>query len=261
MKNLKKVLSLILVASIAVGFTACGSKAPVAETPAAPAATFKAGTYEGEAEGFHGKIKVKVTLSDEEITDIAVEQTETPGVGDQAIEEIVALIKANTSLKVDAVSGATYSSNGILAAVTAALEKAGADVEKLKSKDIASGEATGDVEKTADVIIIGGGGAGLAAAVTAHQNGSKVILIEKMSRIGGNTLISGGAHNAADPVRQAAQNIEDSPDKHYQQTFEGGDKLGDPALVRILADNTYDGIVWLESLGMEFKKEVFTVLG
>lgn len=261
MKNLKKVLSLILVASIAVGFTACGSKAPVAEVPAAPAATFKAGTYEGEAEGFHGKIKVKVTLSDEEITDIAVEQTETPGVGDQAIEEIVALIKANTSLKVDAVSGATYSSNGILAAVTAALEKAGADVAKLKSKEIAAGAATGDVEKTADVIIIGGGGAGLAAAVTAHQNGSKVILIEKMSRLGGNTLISGGAHNAADPVRQPAQNIEDSTEKHFQQTFEGGDKQADPALVRILAENTYDGIVWLESLGMEFKKEVFTVLG
>lgn len=254
-------MSLFLVAAIATGFTACTAKSAAPVAPAAPAATFKAGTYEGEAEGFHGKIKVKVTLSAEEITDITVEQTETPGVGDQAIEEIVALVKANTSLKVDAVSGATYSSNGIIAAVTAALEKAGADIAKLKSKDLASSAATGDVEKTADVIIIGGGGAGLAAAVTAHQNGSKVILIEKMSRIGGNTLISGSAYNAADPVRQPAQKIEDSADKHFQQTYEGGDKQGDPALIRVLVDNAYDGIVWLESLGMVFKPEVFTVLG
>ncbi len=214
------------------------------------------------------------------------------------------MVKANTSLKVDAVTGATYSSKGIIEAITAALKAAGADVEKLKAKDIASGETKGDVEKTADVIIIGGGGAGLAAAVSAHQNGAKVIVVEKMSRLGGNTMISGSAYNAADTERQSAltmtalekQTVEsilagtyedalvktwqetlkkewteylasgkttlfDSPSLHKLQTYLGGDKKGTPALIDVFADNAYPAVEWLESMGMQFKDYVFTVLG
>lgn len=298
MKKFRKILSLALVGLMIAGLAACGTKAP------AVASTFKAGTYEGEADGFHGKIKVKVTVTDTAITDIKVEHTETAGLGDKAVEEIVETVKANTSLKVDVVSGATYSSKGILAAITAALKAAGADVEKLKTKEIASGETKGDVVKTADVIVIGGGGAGLAAAVSAHQNGAKVIVVEKMSRLGGNTIISGSAYNAADPKRQSAltmtapekQTVEniiagtyedalvktwqdtlkkewteylasgkttlfDSPSLHKLQTYLGGDKKGTPALIDVFADNAYPAVEWLESMGMQFKDYVFTVLG
>lgn len=82
-----------------------------------------------------------------------------------------------------------------------------------------------------------------------------------MPRAGGNTILSGGAFNAVDPIRQTKQGIEDSTEKHYTQTFEGGDKLGNPELVKTLTENAYPAIQWLESLGMEFKDEVFTVLG
>lgn len=301
MKKFRKILSLVIVGLMIAGLAACGTKTPTTptETP-----TFKAGTYDGEADGFHGKIKVKVTVTATEITDIKVEHTETEGLGDKAVEKIVEMVKANTSLKVDAVTGATYSSKGILEAITAALKAAGADVEKLKAKEIASGETKGDVEKTADVIIIGGGGAGLAAAVSAHQNGAKVIVVEKMSRLGGNTMISGSAYNAADPNRQSAitmtapekQTVEniiagtyedalvktwqetlkkewteylasgkttlfDSPSLHKLQTYLGGDKKGTPELIDVFADNAFPAVEWLESLGMEFKDYVFTVLG
>ncbi len=200
----KKVISVILVFALVFSMTACAGN--VNEKPANNDVidkVFTPGTYEGEATGFHGPIKVKVTVSETEITDIKVEQTETAGLGDKAIEKIVQQIQENTSLDAPIVAGATVSSNGIIAAVTAALEKAGADIAALKAKSISDNSKTEDAEKTADVIVIGAGGAGLAAAVTAHQNGASVIVIEKMPRVGGNTIISGAAYNAADQKRQA----------------------------------------------------------
>ena len=199
---MKKVLSIILVISMLLSMTACANQSSQDQTNSENA-IFTPGTYEGEAEGFHGVIKATVKVSETAIEDITVVHTETAGLGDKAVENIVLQVKEGTTLNVPIVSGATYSSEGILAALTAALEKAGADIEALKSKESASEEpAQGDIEKTADVVIIGGGGAGLAAAVSAHQNGATVILIEKMPQLGGNTIISGSAYNAADPDRQ-----------------------------------------------------------
>ena len=267
-------------------------------------AIFTPGTYEGEAEGFHGKIIAKVTVTETDITDITVEHTETAGLGDKAVEKIVLGVKETDSLNVPMVSGATYSSKGIMAAITAALEKAGADIEALKTKEVEGAKAAEDAEKTADVIIIGAGGAGLAAAVSAHQNGASVIVIEKMPQVGGNTIISGSAFNSADPDRQASvemtdlekktvegiiageqtdpivkewqatlkteydaylasgkTSLFDSPTMHKLQTYNGGDKQGKPELISTFTDNTLPALEWLESLGMEFKDSVFTVLG
>lgn len=304
--KIKRVISIILILSMLLSLGACASNN--AEKTAGGDkvdATFTPGTYEGEAEGFHGTIKASVTVTETEITDITVTHTETAGLGDKAVEKIVLEIKENASLNVPVVSGATYSSNGILAAVTAALEKAGADIAALKSKALDnSSEAAGDIEKTADVIVIGSGGAGLAAAVSAHQNGASVIVIEKMPQVGGNTIISGSAYNAADPDRQSSltmtelekQTVEgiisaeqtdpevkkwqetlkkewdeylasgktqlfDSPTLHKLQTYNGGDKLGKTELISMLAENSPKAVEWLESLGMEFRDYVFTVLG
>lgn len=301
----KKVISLILALAMILSLAACGtnnSGEPADQNKVE--AIFKPGTYDGEAEGYHGPIKVSVTVTETEITDISVTHTETPGLGDKAVDKIVLEIKENTSLNVPMVSGATYSSKGIMAAVTAALEKAAIDIESLKNKNVAEEVKGEDVEKTADVIVIGGGGAGLAAAVTAHQNGASVIVVEKMPQVGGNTIISGSAYNSADPDRQALltmtdlekQTVEgiiaaeqtdpmvkewqatlkkeweeykasgkttlfDSPTLHKLQTYNGGDKVAKPELIDTFADNTLPAINWLESLGMEFKDEVFTVLG
>lgn len=82
-----------------------------------------------------------------------------------------------------------------------------------------------------------------------------------MDRIGGNTALAGGAYNAVDPERQSKQDIEDSLDKHFTQTFKGGDEKANPELVHYLVDNALDGIHWLEGLGLEFSDEVFTVAG
>lgn len=176
------------------------------------AQTFSAGTYEGAAEGFHGEVKVEVTVTEDRIVSIEVEEDETDGVGDKAIEQLVGQVIDTQSLNLDVVSGASLSSNGLLAAIAIALEAAGADVDALKTKEteVVTDVDEAIVDSTTDVIVIGGGGAGLAAAVSAHQNGANVILIEKMPRLGGNTIISGAAYNAADPARQALMEMSDN---------------------------------------------------
>lgn len=213
----KKVISIILALSMILSLAACASGTIDKDDANKGEAIFTPGTYEGKAEGFHGTIKASVTVTETEITDITVDHTETSGLGDKAVEKIVMEVKGNTSLNIPMVSGATYSSKGILSAIAAALEKAGADIEMLKSKELEKNETAEDIDKTADVIVIGGGGAGLAAAVSAHQNGASVIVIEKMPQVGGNTIISGSAYNGADSNRQASLTMTDLE----KQTVEG----------------------------------------
>lgn len=266
MKKITKKLAAALLLVMAVSLSACAGKdtdetPQTPQTPTAEEKMFTPGTYEGVAKGFHGDIKLTVTVDENKITEITAEHTETEGLGDNAVDQLIASAKEKNSLGLDLMSGATYSSEGFLAALEAALLKAGGDIEKLKVKADEAETEKEDVVLDTEVAIIGAGGAGLAAAVSAHQNGAKVIVIEKMPNVGGNTIISGSAFNAVDEKRQSAQGIEDSIEKHYTQTFEGGDKKGDPELVRVLVENAYPTIEWLESLGMEFKDTVFTVLG
>lgn len=263
MKKITKKLAAALLLVMAVSLSACAGK-ETPETPQTPISEekmFTPGTYEGVSKGFHGDIKLTVTVDEDKITEIKAEHTETEGLGDNAVDTLIASAIEKNSLGLDLMSGATYSSEGFLAALEAALVKAGGDIEKLKVKIDAEETEKEDVVMDTEVAIIGAGGAGLAAAVSAHQNGAKVIVIEKMPNVGGNTIISGSAFNAVDEKRQSAQGIEDSIEKHFTQTYEGGDKKGDPELVRVMVENAYPTIEWLESMGMEFKDTVFTVLG
>lgn len=160
--------------------------------------------------------------------------------GDQAIEQLVEQVIATQSLNLDVVAGATYSSEGFMAAILVALELAGADIAALQTKEAeVESEDTNISSQTTDVIVIGGGGAGLAAAVSAHQNGANVILIEKMPRLGGNTIISGAAYNSADPERQALLEMTENE----KETVEG-----------ILAEEQTDPLVleWQATLQEEW---------
>lgn len=250
----KKLLSVMLSLLLVMTLFGCQSSDS--------AISYKAGTYEATVAGHNGDLTVEVKVSETEILEVNIlKHMESPSISDAAIERIPVAIVESQSLAVDTISGATVTSKAVINGVTEALKKAGANIDKLlvkNDKEAVKGETK---VYTADVVIIGGGGAGLAAAVSAHQNGATVIVVEKMSRLGGNTILSGGALNAVDPVRQGAQGIEDSTDKHYTQTFEGGDKQGNPVLIRTLVENAYAGVQWLEELGMTFKDEVFTVLG
>ncbi|MDR1835026.1 MAG: flavocytochrome c [Fusobacteriaceae bacterium] len=163
----------------------------------------KDGTYQGTGMGNQGEIVVEVTIKGGRISSVTpVKHQETAGVADPAFERIPAGIVAGQTLAVDAVAGASMSSNGILDAAEMALEKAGADVKALKASQAAKSAARDTKKETYDIVVIGAGGAGLAAAITAQQAGAKVLVLEKMPRAGGNTIISGAAYNASDPERQ-----------------------------------------------------------
>ncbi len=233
------------------------------ETTDSDQAGSKNGVYIGEGRGCYGPIRVEVTLEGDKIKAIQIiEHNESPGVGEIAAKIIAEEITKYQSIAVDAVSGCTKSSNGVIAAVEQALEKAEVNIDDYwKKPDKSIVQARGRIEKKADVVVIGAGGAGLAAAVSAHQNGAKVLVLEKMPMVGGNTIRSGAAYNAVDPKRQSAQGIEDSIEKHYTQTYEGGDRLGKPEMVRTLVEKAYPVLEWLESMGMKFKDDIFTVLG
>lgn len=176
-----------------------------AQTPAAvKSGQFKAGTYTAAAKGMGGEVKISVTFTNNEIVSVKVlAQKETPGVGDIALEKLQAAVVEGQTLNIDGVAGASISSGAFFAAVADCVKQAGGDVAALKAKKptVAKAKAA-DVTETADVVVIGAGGAGLSAAVTAGQAGSSVIVIEKMPKVGGNTIISGAAYNTSDPERQ-----------------------------------------------------------
>lgn len=180
-----------------------------AETTAAEPAgdgTYKPGTYTASAQGNNGPVELSVTFSEDAITEITIgEHAETQGLSDPAFEKIPAAIVQYQSLGVDTISGATYTSNAILDAVADCVAQAGGDAEALRAVAVEGGEDTeGAVlaDSEVDVLVIGGGGAGLSAALSASQGGASVILVEKLSALGGNTFRCGGAFNTADPERQ-----------------------------------------------------------
>ncbi|WP_434927210.1 flavocytochrome c [Shewanella sp. HL-SH2] len=106
-------------------------------------------------------------------------------------------------------------------------------------------------KETTDVVIIGSGGAGLAAAVSARNHGAKVILLEKEPVAGGNTKLAAGGMNAAETKAQATLKIEDKKQVMIDDTMKGGGNLNDPALVKVLANNSSDSVDWLTALGAD----------
>lgn len=186
----------------------------------AMALAYTEGTYTAQAQGNNGPVTVSVTFSADAITEVAVtEHAETPGLSDRPIEEIPAAIVAHQSLGVDTISGATNTSNAILTAVADCVAQAGGDAEALKAVEVEAAPVE-DIEATYDVVVVGGGGAGLTAAITAAQQGAEVILIEKAGSLGGNTLIAGQGFNASDPERQANTEMSEALIKELKSYLE-----------------------------------------
>ena len=158
-------------------------------------------TFTKEVPGMHGPLTVELTLEDGKITDAKMtDSMETPGMGDAAAECVLSQIVENQSLDVDMLTGATVTSRIVLNAATAILEEAGCDMDALKAaRERSYGEQT---EYTADVVIVGGGGAGLSATATALEEGASVVLIEATDILGGNSLVVGGFMNVPIPELQ-----------------------------------------------------------
>lgn len=185
---MKKCIALVLVLTLLLGCFAAS----------AHAAAFSAGTYTVTVKGHNGPLTAEVTFSEAAITEVKItEHAETPGVADPALEQIPAAVVEYQSTAVDTIAGATVTSKAILAAVEEAAKQAGANPEELRVAVEKVVQDLGDRTENAEVLVIGGGGTGLAAAMSAIKNGAKdVILVEKMPRFGGSTSVSGAVISA-----------------------------------------------------------------
>ncbi len=263
MKKLTVFLMAFVLAFTLIGCSGKNSDTKPADNQSADTtetARFKAGTYEGTAKGLGGDVVATVVLSDNKIEEITVVgDKETEGIGTAAIETLPGLIVEKQSTQVDAVSGATVTSNAIIEAVTVALESAGVDVASLIPAETAN--STGEKSEETidvDVVVVGAGGAGMTAAIELKTAGVNVIIVEKMPMVGGNTVKSSGGMNAAETKVQERLGIEDSVETFIEDTMEGGHNLNNRELVTVLAKNSSDAIDWLDAIGAPLPEVSFS---
>ena len=163
----------------------------------------KGTTSVGTAKGFGGDVTVTLTLADGKITGCTAEgKDETEGVGSTAIDQLPGAIAESGSIAVDGVAGATVTSNAIKEAAAAALTAAGLNPADFQTAVAASGEKAEDSTVEADVVIVGAGGAGMTAAITAANEGKSVVVVESQAMVGGNSVRATGGMNAAKTVYQ-----------------------------------------------------------
>ena len=206
----------------------------------------------------HGECTVEIVLSEDALESVEVlSQSETPMVSDLALKEIPEEMVERQSVDVDSVSGSTVTSAAIKMAVKNALKEANADpanLANLPEEEIPQEDRVIETE----VAVIGGGGAGLAAAVSAAELGAKVTIIEKMPRLGGNTLICGCLMNAYDEEAHAAagDDVEAGIAERIEWTYKGGNEEGDMDLITRFVTESGPTFRWLrDEIGIEFYED------
>ena len=268
----KRVWAFLLAVSLAFAMTACSnssSETPAATTAAQPAQTqpetaateavsepagaYTAGTYTATARGMRGDVVVEAVFDADAMTQITVkENTETYGIGwgmsTTPVEVLPVLMVENQTVNVDTITGATITSNAIKTAVGDCVAQAGGDAAAMPEFHTVSEYAQ---TMEADVVVVGGGAAGLSAAITAAEGGAKVILIEKQGITGGSTARSGGKILAAGTAWQTKQDFEDNADQMFDYLMSFSEGLIDEELLRLFCDDSAENLAWLENMGVQ----------
>ena len=195
----KSVSALAMAAVIAVSLFGYGCGAKPASTSSDAGVS---GDFTGTAKGFGGDVSVTLTLTDGAITGCTAEgKDETQGVGSEAIAKMPGEIAESGSIAVDGVSGATVTSTAIKEAAAAALTAAGLNPDDYKTA-VENNATAEDSTVDADVVVVGAGGAGMTAAITAAAEGKNVVILESQSMVGGNSVRATGGMNAGKTVYQ-----------------------------------------------------------
>ncbi|MEG2330634.1 FMN-binding protein, partial [Anaerorhabdus sp.] len=215
--------------------------------------SYTAGTYTGVGAGYHGDVKVEVEFDEKNILSIQVlEQNETYGIGQgmetSPIESLPTKIMETQGLGVDTVTGATVTSNAIIEAISDAATQAGADASALK--DIKTEKKIQDESYDVDVVVVGAGGAGLAAAIRASGDGADVLVVEKQGIVGGATTRSGGKVMAAGTTVQKEAGITDNDQMMFDYLKEIGGEYIDDTKLKAFTDNALDVYNWMVDLGV-----------
>ncbi|ERK56880.1 flavocytochrome c [Gemella bergeri ATCC 700627] len=217
---------------------------------------FKEGSYDVEARGHNNSLPMKVTFSKNKIEKIEVDNSEeSEGLSEQVFKRLPKQIIEGQTLNVDAISGASSSSKGLIEGVEEAVKLAGADPEVLyvRPKPVVKWVKE-VVEEETDVIIIGGGAAGIASALRADELGLRVTLIEKQSFIGGAISISGGNQVVIGSKLQKELGVtDDTPELMFEDFMKNGNNKNVPELLNLLANNVGQTTDWLtDYVGVEY---------
>lgn len=182
---MKRMLAILTVLMMLVASTAFGEALPASVN----------GDFVGTAQGFGGDVVVTLTLTNGEITAATAEgASETEGIGSIALEQLTTDMAASGSIAVDAVAGATVTSSAVVEAAKKALEAAGLNPDEYAVA--IEGKKGDDIIRNCDVVIIGAGGAGMTAAITAVDAGKSVVVLESQAMVGGNSVRATGGMNA-----------------------------------------------------------------
>lgn len=209
---------------------------------------YQAGTYTAEADGNNGPVKVSAEFSGDAILSITVdEHQETTGLADPAIEKIPERIIEGQTLNVDAISGATNTSNAILTAVANCVEQAGGNVESLKT--VTAAQSSEIVEMEADVVVVGGGASGSGAALSAAQSGAKVVLLEKAASVSGAGTMAGVLFADHSSLQKEAGKEVDS-EWLYDQYITDSNYNANASLVSKVISESAETVDWLIENGV-----------
>jgi fumarate reductase flavoprotein subunit len=207
-------------------------------------AKFKPGLFVETVQDDSRELVVNVSLENDRIADIVLAGEPAQSVEfTTSFEEIRERILTANTPHVDAITGATSQSEAVKKAVAKAMVKS--------SKALAAEEGCAtDTPKPYDVVVIGSGGAGLSAAIQAHDDGARVLVVEKMPTIGGNTIKASAGMNAAETRFQRVKGIEDSKALFYAETLKGGKNKNNPQLLQRFVENAPEAIEWLATRGI-----------
>lgn len=241
---MKKFMGMILVALLTVA-------GPAGTVFAQTAPTLKDGAYTTVGQGKDGQITVKTTIKGHKIALVeVVSQGETAGVADAALSRVPAAVVAGQTLAIDAVTGATYTTQGILEAVEKAIVQAGGNPADYKTA--AAAVVKEAVNLKADLVVVGAGGAGSAAAVAAAEGGANVIVLEKAALPGGTTIMASGLF-ASDSKLQAQANVKVPTADIYQKWQAYVNWLNDPVLTWKFFTKSASTVDWLQERGYKLK--------
>lgn len=213
-------------------------------------------------DGYLGPMDIEVLSEDQRITAIQVlSHADTPEIADPALADFIAQILENQTLQIDAVNGATQSCEALRKGIERLLKRQGFTEEQLYAARPQTPTVQEEASEIYDVVVIGGGGAGLAAAVSAARQGASVAVLEKADSLGGNTIRATAMYNCVDDQLQHPLQIMDSEQLFFEETFNGGHQKAKPELVRILTSQADEGLAFLQELGLEIDTVIDNCLG
>ena len=195
--------------------------------------------------GYKGPIEVTISVENNKLVEVtATGNDESLIVGTDAIDQLPITMIEQNNIEVDSLSGATITSAAIKSAAKDALKQLG-----LANDDLVHTEPDQLSTETiyADVIVIGGGGAGISAAVAALENGAEVVMIEKLSILGGNTALSGGVMTR--PAIQGDPEGSMTNEELFNFYIEKTGGLADEAVIKTYVDNAAEDLQWIHNMG------------